>query len=111
MRNCIRSRNINVPNAARNGTGSARRTVRWSRLSIGVTGERKIGRTGCRRRAPCRSSDEPTTCAPDPLTVQSFTVSPFAENCYVVHDAGEAALIDPGTADAGERRLVLDYLD
>ena len=58
-----------------------------------------------------RSSDEPITRSPDPLTVQSFTVSPFAENCYVVHDAGEAALIDPGTATEAERRLVLDYLE
>ena len=45
------------------------------------------------------------------MTVQSFTVSPFAENCYVVHDAGEAAIIDPGTATDAERRLVLDALD
>ena len=45
------------------------------------------------------------------MTIQSFTVSPFAENCYVVHDAGEAALIDPGTASEAERRLVLDYLE
>ena len=44
------------------------------------------------------------------MTVQSFTVSPFAENCYVVHAGGEAALVDPGTASGAERRLVLDYL-
>lgn len=45
------------------------------------------------------------------MIVQCFTVSPFVENCYVVHDGGEAALVDPGTATAAERRLVLDYLD
>ena len=45
------------------------------------------------------------------MTVQSFTVSPFAENLYVVHDAGEAALVDPGTTTEAERQRVLDYLD
>ena len=45
------------------------------------------------------------------MTVQGFTVSPFEENTYVCHDAGEAVLIDPGTTTAGERRQVVDYLD
>ena len=45
------------------------------------------------------------------MTVQSFTVSPFAENCYVAHDSGEAALVDPGTTTPTERQAVLDYLD
>jgi glyoxylase-like metal-dependent hydrolase (beta-lactamase superfamily II) len=44
------------------------------------------------------------------MTVKSFVVSPFAENCYVCHDAGEAVLIDPGTATAAERDAVLDYV-
>ena len=45
------------------------------------------------------------------MTVQSFVVSPFAENCYVVHDDGEAALIDPGTSTQQERTVVLDYIE
>lgn len=44
------------------------------------------------------------------MTVKPFVVSPFAENCYVCHDAGEAVLIDPGTTAETERRAVLDYL-
>ncbi len=44
------------------------------------------------------------------MIVQPFVVSPFAENCYVCHDAGEAVLIDPGTATEAEREAVLDYL-
>lgn len=44
------------------------------------------------------------------MTIKPFVVSPFAENCYVCHDAGEAVLIDPGTATEAERRTVLDYV-
>ncbi len=44
------------------------------------------------------------------MTVKPFVVSPFAENCYVCHDAGEAVLIDPGTATDAERQTVLDYV-
>lgn len=44
------------------------------------------------------------------MTVKAFVVSPFAENCYVCHDAGEAVLIDPGTATPEERHLVEDYI-
>jgi hydroxyacylglutathione hydrolase len=44
------------------------------------------------------------------VTVKAFEVSPFAENCYVCHDAGEAVLIDPGTATPAERDLVGDYI-
>lgn len=44
------------------------------------------------------------------MTVKPFVVSPFAENCYVCHDAGEAVLVDPGTATEAERRTVLDYI-
>ncbi len=44
------------------------------------------------------------------MTVRSFTVGPFAENTYVVHDAGEAALIDPGTSTEAERQAVIDYV-
>lgn len=42
------------------------------------------------------------------MHVEVFTVSPFQENCLVVHDAGEAAIIDPGTATAGERQRVME---
>jgi glyoxylase-like metal-dependent hydrolase (beta-lactamase superfamily II) len=44
------------------------------------------------------------------MTVKAFVVSPFAENCYVCHDAGEAVVIDPGTATGAERSAVLDYV-
>ncbi len=44
------------------------------------------------------------------MTVKPFVVSPFAENCYVCHDAGEAVLVDPGTATDAERRAVEDYV-
>jgi glyoxylase-like metal-dependent hydrolase (beta-lactamase superfamily II) len=45
------------------------------------------------------------------MTILSFTVGPFAENTYVVHDAGEAALIDPGTWSDAERQAVVDYVE
>lgn len=46
-----------------------------------------------------------------PLTVRAFTVGPFAENTYVLHDGGEAAVVDPGTASRQERDRVLDYIE
>ncbi|WP_420455386.1 MBL fold metallo-hydrolase [Rubrivirga sp.] len=46
-----------------------------------------------------------------PLTVQSFVVSPFAENTYVLSSQGEAAIVDPGTASRAERQAVEAYLD
>lgn len=46
-----------------------------------------------------------------PLTVQSFTVSPFQENTYVVHDGTEAALVDPGTASREEQAAVAAYIE
>lgn len=45
-----------------------------------------------------------------PLSVQSFVVSPFAENTYVVHDGAEAALVDPGTSTRAEREAVEAFL-
>ncbi len=45
------------------------------------------------------------------MTVQSFTFNPFMTNCYVVHSAGEAVLIDPSCASASERRQVVDYIE
>ncbi|HEX8385890.1 MAG TPA: MBL fold metallo-hydrolase, partial [Rubricoccaceae bacterium] len=44
------------------------------------------------------------------LTVQTFVVSPFAENAVVLHDGAEAALIDPGTATPEERAAVEAYV-
>ncbi len=44
------------------------------------------------------------------MTVKSFVVSPFAENCYVCHDGGQAVIIDPGTATEEERFRVEDYI-
>ena len=46
-----------------------------------------------------------------PLTVQTFVVSPFAENALVVHDGAEAALVDPGTATREERAAVEAYVE
>ncbi len=45
------------------------------------------------------------------MIVQSFTVSPFSENCYVVHAEGEAALIDPGTESREEKALVMNFIE
>lgn len=44
------------------------------------------------------------------MSVQSFTVNPFAENTYVCHSRGEAVVLDPGCANARERQAVLGYL-
>jgi len=45
------------------------------------------------------------------MTIHSFVVSPFVENCYVVHDGSEAALVDPGTATPEEQKEVFDYIE
>lgn len=45
------------------------------------------------------------------MHIRSFTVSPWAENCLVVHDGGEAALIDPGTATREERQAVINSIE
>jgi hydroxyacylglutathione hydrolase len=45
------------------------------------------------------------------MTVKSFTVNPFMENSYIVHDAGKAAMIDPGFYGASERAQALGYLE
>ena len=46
-----------------------------------------------------------------PLEIQSFVVSPFAENTYVVSSGGEAALVDPGTTSRAERQAVEAYVE
>ena len=40
------------------------------------------------------------------MTVQTFVVSPFAENTYLLSDGEECALVDPGTATREERQRV-----
>ncbi|MEM1057026.1 MAG: MBL fold metallo-hydrolase [Bacteroidota bacterium] len=45
------------------------------------------------------------------MTVRPFTVGPFAENTYVLHDGTEAAVVDPGMATREERDRVLGYLE
>ena len=44
------------------------------------------------------------------MKVKSFTVNPFFENTYIVHDETRAALIDPGFSGAAERAAAVDYL-
>ena len=41
------------------------------------------------------------------MEIQRFVVTPFAENCYVIKDGGEALVIDPGEAP----KELLDALD
>ena len=45
------------------------------------------------------------------MTVQSFVVSPFSENTYLLSDGGECALVDPGTATREERQRVGEAID
>ena len=45
------------------------------------------------------------------MTVRSFTVGPFPENTFVIHSAGEAAIIDPGTASGEERDRIHGYIE
>jgi glyoxylase-like metal-dependent hydrolase (beta-lactamase superfamily II) len=44
------------------------------------------------------------------MTVKEFTVNPFAENTYIVHDDGDAVVIDPGYYGASERAAALEYI-
>lgn len=45
------------------------------------------------------------------MHIQTFTFNPFQTNCYVCHDAGEAVVVDPSSATAGEHRAVVDYVE
>lgn len=45
------------------------------------------------------------------MTIQSFTFNPFQTNCYVVHDAGEAVIIDASSQQPQEHRALLDYVE
>lgn len=60
-----------------------------------------IGSTGPNRRHP--QSDR-STC----VEILEFTVTPFFENCYVLKDAGEAIVIDPGEATPALKESVKD---
>jgi hydroxyacylglutathione hydrolase len=42
------------------------------------------------------------------LEIQSFVMTPFVMNCYVIRDAGEALVIDPGEATAELKACVAD---
>ena len=63
------------------------------------------------RMPPSASPFAPALLSTMPLTVQSFVVSPFAENTYVLSSQGEAAIVDPGTASRAERQAVEAYLE
>ncbi len=44
------------------------------------------------------------------MSVQAFTVNPFAENTYICHSRSEAVIIDPGCSNTHERQAILNYL-
>ncbi|HQW05012.1 MAG: MBL fold metallo-hydrolase [Flavobacteriales bacterium] len=44
------------------------------------------------------------------MHVAKFTFNPFQENTYVVHDSGDAVIIDPGCWDQAEREELEAYL-
>ncbi len=45
------------------------------------------------------------------LSIKSFTFNPFQENTYLLYDdTKEGVLVDPGCADAAERKEVEDYI-
>ena len=60
---------------------------------------------------PEASGDLVSPPSPTSVQVRSFTVGPFPENTYVIHSAGEAAVIDPGTASDEERDRVHGYIE
>lgn len=45
------------------------------------------------------------------MHIQSFTFNPFMTNGYVIHSAGEAALVDAPSHTPAEHRQVLDYIE
>ncbi len=44
------------------------------------------------------------------MTIKSFTFNPFQTNCFVCHENGEAAIIDPSCYQDDEVGQVLDYI-
>jgi glyoxylase-like metal-dependent hydrolase (beta-lactamase superfamily II) len=44
------------------------------------------------------------------MDIRTFTFNPFSTNCFVVHDGGEAVIVDPACQAPGEVRAVLDYV-
>ena len=45
------------------------------------------------------------------MTVKSFTFNPFQTNCFICHDAGEAAIIDPSCYQEQEIEEVKRYIE
>lgn len=46
------------------------------------------------------------------MKVAIFTFNPFAENTYVLYDdSKECIIIDPGCSDAGERSVLIDFIE
>jgi glyoxylase-like metal-dependent hydrolase (beta-lactamase superfamily II) len=43
------------------------------------------------------------------LEIEAFVTTPFAENCYVLKEGGEALVIDPGEATPGLLRALEGY--
>jgi len=45
------------------------------------------------------------------MIVKRFTFNPFMTNCYVCHDDGQTAIIDPSASMPGECKAVTDYIE
>lgn len=45
------------------------------------------------------------------MTIHSFTFGPLYENTYVVHDRGEAMILDPGCSEPAEEKELADYIE
>ena len=45
------------------------------------------------------------------MHIKKFTFNPFQENTYVLHEAGEGIIIDPGCSDKNEQRELETWLD
>lgn len=44
------------------------------------------------------------------MKIQSFTFNPFQTNCFVCHEDGEAAIIDPSCQHTSEIETLLEYI-
>ncbi len=45
------------------------------------------------------------------MTIKTFTFNPFQTHCYVCHDAGEAAVVDPSCHEDWEVGELLKYIE
>lgn len=45
------------------------------------------------------------------MNIKSFTFNPFQTNCFICHDEGEAAIIDPSCQQESEIDQVLQYIE